>query len=122
MRYFLSLLMGVLLCLFAFAPAEANNDGLVAYWSFDEIVNGEVADLSGNSNDGTVSGAIPASGISGSALSFDGLDDYVRVLDDESLRITTFTIEWWMNREASQMSMAGVLFQTLSRKNSELIV
>ncbi len=47
--------------------------GLVGFWKFD----GDATDSSGNGNDGTVSGATWTGGVSGQALDFDGLDDYV---------------------------------------------
>ncbi len=55
------------------------NDGLVGYWSFDEGEGSTAYDYSGNGNDGTINGASWTDGISGSALQFDGADDYVLV-------------------------------------------
>ena len=59
-------------------------DGLVGYWSFDgqdmdwASTTAEALDRSGNSNNGDVrNGAKVARGISGQALGFDGVDDYV---------------------------------------------
>ena len=54
------------------------NDGLVAYYPFD----GNVNDMSGNGNNGTVYGAtlVPDKfGYQNSAYSFDGIDDHIRV-------------------------------------------
>jgi hypothetical protein len=47
--------------------------GLVAYYPFD----GDTFDYSGNGYDGVNSGATYVGGVSGEALSFDGVDDYV---------------------------------------------
>jgi len=60
------------------ASVQAQNDaGLVAEWHFDEGSGNIVKDSSGNGNDGTIYGATFVDGISGYALNFDGIDDYV---------------------------------------------
>ena len=56
--------------------------GIVGYWSFDEGTGDIVHDTSGNGNDGTIYGdATWTTGVSGGALSFDGIDDYVEIPD-----------------------------------------
>jgi predicted ribosomally synthesized peptide with SipW-like signal peptide len=63
--------------------------GLVGHYPFESVRDGTVEDRSGTGNDGTVQGGVsPASGRVGSAASFDGTADYVRVPDDGSLDIT----------------------------------
>ncbi len=57
------------------------NNGLVAYWSFDD---GTAHDDSGNGHDGTIYGANATGGMSGLALEFDGIDDYVNTWTDFS--------------------------------------
>jgi hypothetical protein len=55
---------------------------LLGYWSFDEGIGNTVHDDSGNGHDGIIYGGTNwTTGISGSALSFDGVDDYVEVPD-----------------------------------------
>jgi PGF-CTERM protein/uncharacterized repeat protein (TIGR01451 family) len=74
----------------AFVPAmaQAKSDyGLVAEWHFDEGSGSVVKDSSGYGNDGVIRGAKWTEGKFGSALSFDGYDDYVEVLDSDSLDI-----------------------------------
>ena len=70
---------------------------LVAYWKFDEH-SGTTATDSLGKNNGTVHGAEWTTGLFGSALSFDGKDDYVEVPDNASLRFmqsSSFTISFW---------------------------
>ena len=72
--------------------------GLVAAYAFDEGVGTTTIDASGNGNGGTlVNGPVWVSGKYGSALSFDGIDDFVRILDADILDITgEITIEAWI--------------------------
>ena len=74
------------------------DSGLVAYWSFDNQSD-PGHDDSENGNDGTVYGATWISnGISGGALEFDGVDDYVDCGNDPSLDLTgNLTITAWVN-------------------------
>jgi len=79
----------------------APTDGVVGWWHFDKNINNTVYDASSNYNNGTIYGATWIRGISPlfpekpcSALSFDGVDDYVAAtcpLPPDSL-----TIEFWM--------------------------
>jgi len=71
--------------------------GLVAYYPFE----GNADDASGNGNHGTVEGATPASDRFGEidrAYSFDGVNDYIRVPDSDTLDLTTSaTFALWVN-------------------------
>ncbi|MHC4692665.1 MAG: LamG-like jellyroll fold domain-containing protein [Planctomycetota bacterium] len=71
---------------------------MVAYWKFDEG-RGTTANDSAGENNGTVNGAEWTGGRFNNALSFDGVDDYVEVPDDPSLRFmqsSSFTISAWV--------------------------
>ncbi len=71
------------------------NAGLVAYYPFD----GNAIDETGNGNDGIEYGGMSyISGVSGQAASFDGVDDFITVLDSPSLRLsnTDFTLSTWV--------------------------
>ncbi len=69
----------------------------VGIWRFEETDN-TALDSSGYGNDGTITGATHTNGILGSALSFDGIDDYVDAGNDNSFDITdAITIEAWVN-------------------------
>lgn len=75
------------------------SSGLVGLWSFEEGEDPTIAyDSSGNNNDGTIyGGAIyNPDQWGGQALSFDGIDDYVKVLDLSTLEPTTITVETWV--------------------------
>lgn len=63
-----------------FSVAVLNaQDGLVAYWSFDELVADTFAGLSSQRNDGIVYGASLRPGVVGNALYFDGENDYAGI-------------------------------------------
>ena len=74
----------------------------VASYAFRENAGTATADGSGNSNQGTlVNGARWASGKYGTAIAFDGVNDYVNVPDGNSLDLTTAgTIEGWVRLDA----------------------
>ncbi|MCK4342414.1 MAG: hypothetical protein KAY37_11905 [Phycisphaerae bacterium] len=68
-------------------------DGLVGYWNFN---HGQALDYSGNENHGTVHGATWAYGVSGYALGFDGIDDYVELNERVTLSRYAAALCWWM--------------------------
>jgi Concanavalin A-like lectin/glucanases superfamily len=78
--------------------------GLVAAYSFDAGSGTSVADASGNGNVGRITGATwTARGRYGSALSFDGEDDLVRVSASRSLDVDSgLTLSAWVRPSASQ--------------------
>lgn len=77
------------------------NDSLVLFMNFDNVsglgegnTNNISVDLSGTGNNGTiynmsVTGGNYVAGKYGNALSFDGVNDYVSITDDDSLSFTT---------------------------------
>ncbi len=71
---------------------------LVGWWNFNE---GDARDISGYDNHGTVVGATHVDGVpgtGGSALSFNGVGDYVDVGNSSSLRfVDEITIGAWIN-------------------------
>jgi hypothetical protein len=74
---------------------------LVAEWHFDEGSGVSVEDTSVNTNNGTLvnmDATVWVTGKNGTALQFDGVDDYVDCGNDASLDITdAITIELWLN-------------------------
>ncbi len=71
---------------------------LFAYWNFDEGSGTIAHDSSGNGNNGNLTnGPIWIDGKYGKALSFDGVNDYVRVEASTSLDVTfQVTVETWV--------------------------
>jgi len=84
--------------------------GPIAYWKFDET-EGTTAYDSAGSNHGNVHGAQWTTGQVGSALDFDGVNDYVEVSDDSSLRFSqydSFSISLW-----AKPVLGGFLFSKM---------
>jgi PKD repeat protein len=70
----------------SFATKASPGTDLIGLWHFDEGTGGIAADSSENSNTGTlVNEPFWTTGKIGSALQFDGVDDYIEVLDSNSL-------------------------------------
>jgi len=91
----------------------------VGGWSFDHIVGTTVLDDSGNGNNGTIYGATQVNGVSGEALSFDGVDDYVNVPISSAPNI--FTITAWIystvsNREQHIAEFTNMQFYVHSNR------
>jgi hypothetical protein len=83
-----------------------NRGGPVAYWKFDEGSGTTAYDSTENNNDGTITGPTWTTGKFGTALSFDGVDDYVEVPDSPSLDITDeITLMAWVKREVSDTTV-----------------
>lgn len=87
-----------------------NETGLVGEWHFD----GDAKDLSGNGNDGTIYGAAFVDGISGKALSFDGVNDYVEVhrssiLDINGKLLSDYTIELWFKTPCQNCGIFSIV-------------
>lgn len=89
---------------------QALSDGLVGYWDMEEGGGQTVYDKSGSGNDGTLGASSAAgtddpvfvaghdsTGENGTAMSFDGTDDYVDCGNDSSLNMTSaVTVSVWM--------------------------
>ena len=94
------------------APAQnAQPSDLVAAYAFNEGSGSTVADLSGNGNVGTLSGASwTTAGKFGSALAFNGSSARVRVEDSASLDLTSaMSLEAWVYPAASQSGWRAVV-------------
>ncbi|MGH2898492.1 MAG: LamG-like jellyroll fold domain-containing protein, partial [Solirubrobacteraceae bacterium] len=86
------------------AGSSATPPGLVGAWAFEEGSGTTTADVSGNGNVATITGATwSAAGRYGSALSFNGTSNIVRVASSPSLNLTTgMTLAAWIRPAATQ--------------------
>ncbi len=86
-------------------------DGLVAYWDFNEIDGDTVSDVSENGHDGMLIGdpQWTKDGYFGGALEFDQAQDEVNVPYHEDLNPETFTITAWANVEPGSGSHRAVV-------------
>ncbi len=78
------------------------SDGLVAYWNFDEGQGSVAKDTTANVNDAAlINGPVWGEGKLGGGISFDGINDYLKILDSPSLKITgDLTISVWIKPES----------------------
>jgi hypothetical protein len=75
----------------------------IAHWKFDEGSDDIAYDSSANDNDGTLeNGPVWVDGISGSALEFDGVDDYVKIDSDSAFNLTDVVISVWINLDDNE--------------------
>lgn len=77
-------------------PTYIPSNGLVGWWPF----NGNANDLSGNNNNGVISGATTTTdrfGNVNSSYLFDGIDDYISISDNNALSFGSgeFTFSLW---------------------------
>ncbi len=79
------------------------NDGLIGYWTFNETGGTMAGDASGNANTGTLlNGVTHLAGPMGSAVGFDGIDDYVRVANAASLEpVSAVSLSVWVNLQSN---------------------
>jgi hypothetical protein len=71
---------------------------IMGWWHFSEGSGSTAYDSSKLNNHGTIFGSEWTTGVNTTALSFDGVDDYVRVYDSPSLDITEeLSVEAWIN-------------------------
>jgi hypothetical protein len=74
---------------------DTSLSGFLSYWPMEEGSGTTVEDV-GYSNDGTASGAYITKGKHGRGRTFDGVNDYISVSDNLSLRLSSgLTLEMW---------------------------
>ncbi|HIA37228.1 MAG TPA: LamG domain-containing protein, partial [Flavobacteriales bacterium] len=85
-------------------PGYVPTDSLVGWWPF----NGNANDESVNGNDGTVNGATLTTdrfGNANAAYDFDGVDDYIEIIDDPSIKpLNAISISGWANLSSNETS------------------
>ena len=84
-------------------PTPPADPQLAGYWRLNEGSGTSAADSSGNGNHGVLEGGpVWVSGVSGTALQLDGVNDYVRINDSASLDIAgPFTLIAWVNPDSA---------------------
>jgi hypothetical protein len=91
--------------------AAAGEEGLVALYRFEEGVGRIAYDSSTFKNDGSITGATWVTGPYGTALSFDGADDFVDCGSDESLRIEAAgSVAFWFKPAVCQGGLVNWSF------------
>jgi len=95
-----------------FSGLSETEAGVIAHWTFNTCT---AADDSGNGHAGTVNGATCTSGPKGSALRFDGMDDYVEVASSALLEgiSSELTVEAWIRPDEF---ISGDCCMTIVRK------
>jgi hypothetical protein len=79
--------------------------GLIASYNFDENTGDTLRDISGNGNHGKINGATWVSnGLSGSALSFDGINDSVVIRDLNIEGNLPRTLSVWFNAAVNEVN------------------
>ncbi|CEG13525.1 exported hypothetical protein [groundwater metagenome] len=115
-----SLILVCFFCSLSLVNADKfnNEQGLVAYYSFDEGEGNITLDMSGNCNDGMIYGAKWADGKYGKALYFNK-SNYVNCENDSSLNIADkITIEVWikpLNWNNSEVIISNNLYSIFHR-------
>ena len=107
MTFALTLLVGLMT-----QPVFAQDveDGIVAYWAFNETSGETASDSSGNGHDGTLMGNPQrVDGYFGGALEFDQVGDEVNVPYHADLNQETFTICAWANVEPGSADHRAVV-------------
>ena len=95
-------------------PILPLDKGLVLWLPFDERSGAKAYDRSGKNNYGTLSGPTRVAGRRGSALSFDGVNDYVSVAHATELIPITWTITGWF-KWLSNPNTAGGRFTLVEK-------
>ncbi len=84
-------------------------------WKFDESSGAAISDTSENYNTGIIFGAQRITGISGNALSFDGIDDYIKIngfINPNTGLNDNITVEAWV--KPNNLSAEQTVFDRVS--------
>ncbi|TCZ74422.1 LamG-like jellyroll fold domain-containing protein [Flaviaesturariibacter aridisoli] len=107
MRTLLSLFLLTVVSFFASAQVNLNQ-GLVANYPF----NGTANDATGNGHNAAVQGGAVFStdrfGNVSSAMSFDGIDDYLRIVDNGAFSTTSFSLSFWFSTDRNNLVQVPV--------------
>ena len=109
---FLCITLVVTMLVFTSASyAVVDMTGVVAIWLLDEGAGDKVTDDSGNGHDGSFKSGEPewVEGVFDTALSFDGVDDWVEMDAPVIIDTVDFTMGCWANPGNSQKTRTNIL-------------
>jgi len=95
-------------------PSYVPTNGLVGYWPF----SGNANDISSNGNNGTVNGAILTTdrfGNSNSAYSFNGINNYVKVNNSNSINSENKTLSVWLKYNIEPTNLTNGAMSLISK-------
>ena len=102
----------ILLLTIAASFRYAHAQSAAAHWSFNEGSGTSASDTAGGHTGVLQNGAAWVAGRSGNAVALDGIDDYVRVTDNDTLDVGTgnFTITAWVRFDAFTAGKSQPIF------------
>ena len=115
---------------YTFTTQTAQSVGPIGYWNLDSVSNNTISDASGNGNAGALQGEVllstdhPNTNQSNTgSLSFDGVDDYVEILNQSSLNFGSgdFSISLWIRPDTISTMKQGILNKTDGTNGYRLI-
>jgi hypothetical protein len=103
--------VAVVMSLLATVIVKANpNLGLAAYWDFDEGSGTVLHDQSGNGNDGTIYGATWQEGVTGTSLSFNGINNYVSIGNKLNDVTVPYSVTAWIKLDGTPYDGSKIIF------------
>jgi len=94
------------------SPVNPDTAGLLVQYAFDEGSGEQATDASGQGNHGTVVGQPQwVAGVDGSAIFFDGMNDYVSAQKSLLSDLAQFTIACWIKTDMSSADRSGLVGQ-----------
>ena len=91
--------------------APGLEEGLVLWYKFNDANGTTVTDSSGSGYNGKLYGTPNwVEGMEGSALSFNGTDNYIEVGDGTALQPSKITVAYWIKRTASMNNAERLVF------------
>jgi hypothetical protein len=96
-------------------PAGPVTNGLLLYWDAGNLdsypgTGTTIYDLSGNGNNGTLVNGVGYNQTNGGVLTFDGVDDRVRISQNNIFYNNAFTWEFWIKFDAFPNTYSGIVW------------